>query len=305
MTIMKFLTYSINNETKLGILINKKIYAVQDLDASLPNEMEVFVQEADKHLSLLQKACEDLPVEKGIYENEVTIHAPLRQPGSVRDFMAFENHLLNAAETSGINIAPEWYEIPAFYFTNHRTIHGPYEDIERPPNCEMLDFELEVAIVIGKEGKNICADEADDYIFGYTIFNDWSARDLQLKEMPIGLGPAKGKDFATSIGPYIVTKDELEPFRENKGFNLKMTATVNGKELSNGNFNSIYYSFNEMIERASNGVTLYPGDVIGSGTVGTGCILEFEHGLHPWLADGDEVTLAVEELGTLTNTIKK
>src|SRR5699024_3285718 len=150
-------------------------------------------------------ACEDLPVEKGLSENEVTIHAPLRQPGSVRDFMAFENHLLNAAETSGINIAPEWYEIPAFYFTNHRTMHGPYEEMERRPNCEMLDFALEVAIVIGKEWKIISGDSADDYIFGYAIFNDWSARDLQLKEMHIGLGPADGKVLATSIGRYIVT----------------------------------------------------------------------------------------------------
>lgn len=305
MTTMKFLTYSTDQNRKLGILIEEKVYAVQDLDSSLPNEMETFVQDANHHLSVLQKACETLPSARGHAIDDVTIHAPLQHPGSVRDFMAFENHLLNAAKTSGINVAPEWYEIPAFYFTNHRTIHGPNEEIQRPPHCEMLDYELEVAIVIGKEGRNISAEEADDYIFGYTIFNDWSARDLQLKEMPIGLGPVKGKDFATSIGPYIVTKDELEKYRENKGFNLKMTATINGKQISEGNFNSIYYSFNDMIARASKGVTLYPGDIIGSGTVGTGCILELGPDVHPWLADGDEVTLTVEKLGSLTNTIKK
>lgn len=305
MTNMKLLTFSKNNNKQLGVLINDKVYAVQELDGSLPNEMEKFVQDADKNLSILQKACDESLVVKGTDEKNVTIHAPLERPGSVRDFMAFENHLLNAAATSGINVAPEWYEIPAFYFTNHRTIRGPHEEIERPPNCEMLDFELEVAIVIGKKGKNISADEADDYIFGYTIFNDWSARDLQLKEMPIGLGPAKGKDFATSIGPYIVTKDEIESYRENKGFNLNMSATINGNKISNGNFNTIYHSFNDMIERASKGVTLYPGDIIGSGTVGTGCILEFERGVHPWLQDGDEVTLTVEKLGSLTNKIKK
>lgn len=305
MTTMKFLTYSKNNDRNLGILIEDKVYAVQDLDATLPNEMETFIQDADHHLSILQKACVTPPSAKGHTIDDIIVHAPLQHPGSIRDFMAFENHLLNAAKTSGINVAPEWYEIPAFYFTNHRTIHGPNEEIQRPPKCEMLDFELEVAIIIGKEGKDISVDEADDYIFGYTIFNDWSARDLQLKEMPIGLGPAKGKDFATSIGPYIVTKDELEAYRENKGFNLTMTATINGKKISDGNFNSIYYSFNEMIARVSQGVTVYPGDIIGSGTVGTGCILEFGPDVHPWLADGDEVTLSIEKLGSLTNTIKK
>jgi len=305
MTTMKFLTYSKNNDRKLGILIEDKVYAVQDLDATLPNNMETFIQDANNHLSILKKACVTLPSAKGHAIDDIIVHAPLQHPGSIRDFMAFENHLLNAAKTSGIHVAPEWYEIPAFYFTNHRTIHGPNEEIQRPPKCEMLDFELEVAIVIGKEGKDISVDEADDYIFGYTIFNDWSARDLQLKEMPIGLGPAKGKDFATSIGPYIVTKDELEAYRENKGFNLRMTATVNGKKISDGNFNSIYHSFNEMIARVSQGVTLYPGDIIGSGTVGTGCILEFGPDIHPWLADGDEVTLSIEKLGSLTNTIKK
>ena len=303
---MKFLTYSIqDNDQKLGILIENNIYEVQDLDPTLPSKMESFINHADHNLAVLQKACDKSLSSKGHHIDDVTIHAPLQRPGSVRDFMAFENHLLNAAKTSGITVASEWYEIPAFYFTNHRTIHGPNEEIQRPPNCEMLDYELEVAIVIGKEGKNISEEKADEFIFGYTIFNDWSARDLQLKEMPVGLGPAKGKDFATSIGPYIVTKDELEKYRENKGFNLKMTASVNGKQLSEGNFNSIYYSFNEMIARASKGVTLYPGDIIGSGTVGTGCILEFGPDVQPWLADGDEVILSVEKLGTLTNTIKK
>lgn len=303
---MKFLTYSTqDNAQQLGILIDDNVYAVQDLDSSLPNQMEEFIKHAGHNLSVLQEICSDQLSIKGDALSDVTVHAPLQHPGSIRDFMAFENHLLNASKTSGIHVAPEWYKIPAFYFTNHRTIHGPNETITRPPECKMLDFELEVAIIIGKEGRNISIEDADEYVFGYTIFNDWSARDLQLAEMPIGLGPAKGKDFATSIGPYIVTKDELEDYRENKGFNLPMTATVNGKNISDGNFNTIHYSFNEMIERASNGVTLYPGDIIGSGTVGTGCILEFGPDVHPWLADGDEVTLSIEKLGSLTNTIQK
>lgn len=303
---MKFLTYSTQeSEAQLGVIINKKVYAVNDLNHALPNQMEDFIQDAEQNLATLKNACDDTESITGIDIEQVTLHAPIQKPGSVRDFMAFEEHLLNASKVSGMKIAPEWYEVPAFYFTNHRTIQGPNEIIERPQNCHMLDFELEAAIIIGKEGKNISIDKADDYIFGYTIFNDWSARDLQLGEMSIGLGPAKGKDFATSIGPYIVTKDELEKTRENKGFNLKMTASINGKILSDGNLNSIYYSFNEMIARASQNATLYPGDIIGSGTVGTGCILEFKPDEQPWLADGDEVTLYIEKLGKLTNWIEK
>jgi len=302
---MKFLTYSTQkSDAQLGVLINEKVYAVNDLDHSLPNQMEDFIQDAEKNLTTFQKACDNTASITGIDIENVTLHAPIRKPGSVRDFMAFEEHLLNASKISGMKVSPEWYEVPAFYFTNHRTIQGPNEIIERPQNCHMLDFELEAAIIIGKEGKNISIEKADDYIFGYTILNDWSARDLQLGEMSIGLGPAKGKDFATSIGPYIVTKDELEKTREKKGFNLKMIASINGKKLSNGNLNSIYYSFNEMIARASQNATLYPGDIIGSGTVGTGCILEFGLDEQPWLADGDEVTLSIEKLGKLTNWIE-
>lgn len=303
---MKFITYSTEKtDAQLGVLINEKVYAVTDLDPSLPNQMEEFIQDAEQNIARLQKAYNNSISNDRETIDDVTLHAPIRKPNSVRDFMAFEEHLLNASKVSGMKIAKEWYHIPAFYFTNHNAIQGPNDIIERPNNCQMLDFELEVAIIIGKEGKNITAEQADDYIFGYTILNDWSARDLQLKEMAIGLGPAKGKDFTTSIGPYIVTKDELEHKRENKSFNLHMTASINGKKLSDGNLNEIHYSFNEMIAHASENTTLYPGDIIGSGTVGTGCILEFGPDVQPWLADGDEVSLTVDMLGTLTNKIGK
>src|SRR5699024_1558991 len=303
---MKLLTYSTREtNAQLGVLIDEKVYAVNELDSSLPNQMEDFIQQSEENLTTLQKAYNNATSINGFDLENVNLHAPIRKPGSVRDFMAFEEHLVNAYKRSGMKIPDDWYKIPAFYFTNHRTIQGPNETIERPQSCKMLDFELEVAIIIGKEGKNISAEDADDYIFGYMILNDWSARDLQLKEMSIGLGPAKGKDFATSIGPYIVTKEELEETRDNKGFNLKMTSSINGKKLSDGNLNSIYYSFNEMIEHASQNSILYPGDIIGSGTVGTGCILEHGPDVQTWLADGDEVTLAVEKLGSLTNKIGK
>lgn len=301
---MKFLTYSVkNNEKSLGILVADQVYSIKALDDRLPNTMETFIENAEENLKTLKHAYVNNLPSNGLSITDIHLHAPIQHPSSIRDFMAFEDHLLNAAKTSGIKVAPQWYKIPAFYFTNHRTIHGPNEKISRPPGCKMLDYELEIAIIIGKKGKDIPVTEADDYIFGYTILNDWSARDFQLEEMSIGLGPAKGKDFATSIGPYIVTKDDLEKYRDHKGFNLTMTATVNGNETSRGNFNTIHYSFNEMIARASKGVTLYPGDIIGSGTVGTGCLLELGVDIHPWLQDGDEVTLSIDQLGSLTNIV--
>lgn len=262
------------------MLIDEKVYAVTVLDTSLPNQMKDFIQKSEENLTTQQNACNNAASVKGVDLENVSLHASIQKTGSVRDFMDFEEHLINACKRSGMKIPDDWYKIPAFYFTNHRTIQGPNETIERPQNCEKLDFKLESAIIIGKEGENISAEYADDYIFGYTILNNWSARELQLKEMSIGLGPAKGKDFATSIGPYIVTKDELEETRENKGFNLKITSFINGNKLSDGNLNSIYYSFNEMIAHASQNTTLYPGDIIGSGTVGTGCILEHGPDVH-------------------------
>lgn len=305
---MKFITYKIKDEEKqLGIVIDEQVYSVNEISGGkLPDSMRSFVDNTENNMKLLDELLQQANLNKmnHIPFSDVKLCAPLQNPNSIRDFMAFEDHIVNASKTSGIQVHPNWYEIPAFYFTNHTAIHGPNEEIERPPGCKKLDYELEIAIVIGKEGKNISVDEAEEYIFGYTIFNDWSARDLQLKEMPIGLGPAKGKDFATSIGPSIVTTKELEPFRKNKGFDLEMTASVNGEIISKGNFKNIYYSFNEMIAHASKGVTLYPGDIIGSGTVGTGCLLEFGEGVHSWLQDGDVIELSIEQLGTLTNRIK-
>jgi 2-keto-4-pentenoate hydratase/2-oxohepta-3-ene-1,7-dioic acid hydratase in catechol pathway len=198
---------------------------------------------------------------------------------------------------------PEWYKFPVFYFSNHLAIKGDGEEIIKPRKSDCLDYELEIACIIGKEGRNITKEGADEYIFGYCILNDWSARDLQQEEIKVGLGPAKGKDFSTSIGPWIVTKDELEPFRQGKGFNLSMRTRVNGILLSEGNMKDIFYSFAEMIARASEGVTLYPGEIIGSGTVGTGCILELGQAVHRWLEPGDRVEMEIDKLGVLKNRI--
>ncbi|MFC0232297.1 fumarylacetoacetate hydrolase family protein [Bhargavaea ullalensis] len=300
---MKFVTFVYqDNQPQAGWTDGGKVYPISlEVNGTEIRTMLEFIRHSGEALPALK---EQSNTEEGYDLEDVRLLAPLPNPASVRDFMAFEQHLLNASKQSGLTVHPKWYEIPVFYFSNHQSIHGPDQEVEIPPGCEMFDIELEIAAVIGKEGRNIKAVDVDEYIFGYTIFNDWSARDLQMQEMQVGLGPAKGKDAATSIGPYIVTKDELEAHRTGDRYDLKMTASINGKPLSEGNFKDIYYSFGQMIERASSGTTLYPGDIIGSGTVGTGCILEAGPDVQPWLKSGDEVELEIEGLGVLRNRVK-
>lgn len=237
--------------------------------------------------------------------NEVLLYPPLPNPQSLRDFYAFEQHAKNVYANRGKEVPVEWYQGPVFYFSNPHSMYGPGSVISYPPNSQALDFELEVACVIGKSGRNIPVEEAGDYIFGFTIFNDWSARDIQLQEMRVGLGPAKSKDFASSIGPWIVTPDELDDQATDRPgvYELAMTARLNREEKSRGSWSDIYYSFGEMIAHASRGVYLLPGDMLGSGTVGGGSLLEITNGDGPWLKPGDIVELEVEGLGVLTNQI--
>lgn len=223
---------------------------------------------------------------------------------SLRDFYAFEQHVRTARARRGLDVPPEWYEIPVFYFSNPHAIYGTDDVIPCPRYTQALDFELEVAAVIGTPGINILVADAERHILGYTIMNDWSARDVQRTEMAVGLGPAKAKDFATSLGPWLVTPDELEDRRSGKGYDLAMVARRNGVEISRGNWKDIHWSFAEMIARASDEVWLQPGDVIGSGTVGTGCILELgPETVGGWLQPGDVIELEIERLGILRNTI--
>ena len=235
--------------------------------------------------------------------DEVRLVAPLPRPTSLRDFYAFEQHVATAHRNRGRDVPPAWYDLSVFYFGNHSAIYGPNADVPIP-RTEALDYELEIACVIGRAGRDIAAEDAEEYIAGYTIMNDWSARDIQREEMSVGLGPAKGKDFATSLGPWLVTPDELELFALGDGrYNLSMVARVNGVERSRGNFRDIYYTFAQMIARASRDAALYPGDVLGSGTVGSGCLLELTAGQGPWLAEGDEIELEVTGLGILRNQV--
>jgi len=241
----------------------------------------------------------------GLQPGEIRLAPPLLRPMSLRDFYAFEQHVVTAHKNRGKQIPKEWYQFPVFYFSNPNAIFGPNEPIPYPSYTQALDYELEVACIIGKAGINISPEQAADYIFGYTIFNDWSARDVQRNEMRVGLGPAKGKDFASSIGPWIVTPDELEDKSTGRPgvYDLEMMARVNGEQRSHGNWKDIHYSFGEMIARASQDTYLLPGDMLGSGTVGTGCLLEITQGKGPWLQPGDIVVLEIENLGVLTNQV--
>ena len=235
---------------------------------------------------------------------EVNFHSPVH-PTTLRDAYAFEQHVVTANRNRGREVPEEWYQFPVFYFTNPNAVFGHEDVIPYPPYTNAMDYELEIAAVISKGGTNIKPEDAPAHIFGYTIFNDWSARDVQRKEMIVGLGPAKGKDFASSFGPVIVTHESLADKATNRPgvYDLEMTARINGKEFSRGNFKDIHWSFGEIIARASESVMLHPGDVIGSGTVGTGCLLELTKFQGPWLNHGDVVELEIERIGVLRNTI--
>jgi 2-keto-4-pentenoate hydratase/2-oxohepta-3-ene-1,7-dioic acid hydratase in catechol pathway len=239
--------------------------------------------------------------------DQATLLPPIPRPPSVRDFYAFEQHVKTARERRGLGMDPDWYELPVFYFSNPAAIVGPHDEVAVPPGSAELDFELEVAAVVGRGGSNLDPTSAEQHIAGYCVMNDWSARDLQRREMKLSMGPVKGKDFATTLGPVLTTPDELEPFRGDRAFELTMTASVNGREYSRASLDDIYWSFGEMLAYASRGTRLEPGDVIGSGTCGTGCILELSlvHGEdeYPWLRPGDEVTLEVDQLGRIENRV--
>ena len=261
---------------------------------------------AEAALSMVSKVIHDRQAAEYTL-HELVLLPPIPDPPSVRDFYAFEQHVKTVRARRGVEMIPEWYEIPTFYFSNNSEIYGHDEPIPYPVGSNELDIELEIACVIGREGKDIPVEEAADYIAGYTIMNDWSARDFQFKEMKLNLGPAKGKDFATSIGPWLVTPDELASRRQESGagerYDMTMIARVNGKEISRGNFNQIYYSFPQMIAYASRNARLRAGDVLGSGTVGTGCIREVGIEVQPWLQRGDVVELEIEGIGVLRNRI--
>jgi fumarylacetoacetate (FAA) hydrolase len=289
---MKFATISTLRDTSQpALIINDRVHTLPFAD--MYAVMEAGAQEA------ASKASKD-----SLSIDDVKFLSPII-PNTLRDGYAFEQHVKTANKNRGREVPEEWYEFPIFYFTNPNAVFGQNDVIPYPRYTSAMDFELEIAVVIGKGGIDIKAEEAPNHIFGYTIFNDWSARDIQRKEMIVGLGPAKGKDFASAFGPVIVTHGSIAGKSAGRPgvYDLEMTARVNGKELSRGNFKDMHWSFGELIERVSDSVVLQPGDVIGSGTVGTGCLLELTKFLGPWLHEGDVVELEIEEIGVLRNTV--
>lgn len=293
---MKLVTYSAYAKShQPGLLTDDAIYPVPFAS------MQDLIEAGDKGLELARHASEG----KRIPLDRATLHAPILRPTTLRDAYAFEAHVKAANANRGRDVPQEWYKFPIFYFTNPHNIFGPDDEIPYPAYTDELDYELEIAAVVGRPGRDIKPEDAPQHIFGFTILNDWSARDVQREEMRVSLGPAKGKDFASSLGPCIVTLDELADRSTGRPgvYDLKMRARVNGVERSNGNFKDIYWSFGDILARASQSVTLLPGDVIGSGTVGTGCLLELTKGKGPWLREGDEVELEIDCIGILNNKV--
>jgi len=322
---MKIVSYLREGHDRLALLVDGLLYDFEVLHPDLPANMSMFLNFWDDYYPLalgsetMVREGKILP-EQGFAYEEATILAPVPFPTSCRDGYAFRQHVAAARRNRGVPMIPEFDQYPIFYFTNHHSIQGPGEIACMPDHFEKLDFELEAAIVICKAGRNIRAEEADQYIGGLMIMNDMSARRLQMEEMLLNLGPAKGKDFCTVIGPWLVTPDELTPYEipakeghTGKNWNLGMRCWVNGKQVSEGNLGDMDWTFAEIIERASYGVTLYAGDVIGSGTVGTGCFLELNgtgklndpNYPEQWLQPGDVVEMEIDGLGRLVNNIVK
>ena len=322
---MKLVSYVKDEREQLGVLVNDYIYDMEVLHPDLPGTMSMFLNYWEDAFPIAQAGELMLKegsrtTNRGIPLKDVQLLAPVPFPTSCRDGYAFRQHVAAARRNRNVDMIPEFDQYPIFYFTNHHSIQGPGEIKCMPDHFEKLDFELEAAIVISKHGRNIKAEDADEHIGGLMIMNDMSARRLQMEEMLLNLGPAKGKDFSTVLGPWLVTLDELSvfeiPAKENhtgRNWNLKMTCTVNGVQVSEGNLGDMDWTFAEIIERASYGVDLYPGDVIGSGTVGTGCFLELNgtgklndpNYTEQWLQAGDVVEMDIDSLGKLSNTIVK
>ena len=298
---MRIARYDSDGAERLGIVSDDGLQPLPegtnllDLLAAEPEERDRIAREAEGR---------DAPVPL----TEARLLAPLR-PSTLRDFVVFEEHVEGVAKSvsGGAGVPETWYEIPTFYFGNPYSVVGPYDPVAVPPGCEALDFELEVAAIIGKAGHDLTPEEARGHIAGYTILNDWSARDLQRHEMRIGLGPAKGKDFANTLGPWIVTADELEPYRRDDRFHLNMEVSVNGEHFGDDTLANMAWSFEELVAYASRGTWVKPGDVLGTGTCGSGALAELwgRNGRTepPPLAVGDVVKMTVEGIGVIENRV--
>lgn len=306
---MKLVTFLHRDQERIGaVLGDGRILDFGAADARLAVDMLTLIRRQDELLPLARALAAAPPSTAVLESAGIRLLAPVPRPVSMRDGYAFRQHVATARRNRGLEMIPEFDLFPVTYFTNHLAVTGPGEVQVQDHHLTRLDFELEVAIVTGRPLRNATLAEADAAIFGYMVMNDWSARMLQMEEMKLSLGPCKGKDFATSLGPWLVTKDELElkPTSRGEVLHAAMTCHVNGQLLSNGNADSMNWTFAQILQRTSYGIQMHPGEVIGSGTVGTGCLLELNGSKitdNLWLKPGDEVVMAIEGLGTLVNTV--
>lgn len=303
---MKWLTFRLPSEPhydRVGLIDGKEVVAAEkglQLIDLIANGNDALQEKGER---LLQARIEV------VQRDVVLLRPPVPQPPSIRDFSSFHEHISVSMRNIGANFSDAWFEAPVFYFTSPNNLFADGEVVRVPGDTTQMDYELEVCAVIGRGGMDIAPEDAQQHVAGYTILNDWSARDLQAAEMRrLPIGPGKGKDASTSLGPCLITLDELADRATETGFDLRMTARVNGKTYSEGNWSSLYWSFAEMISFASRSSPLVPGDIIGAGTVGTGCILE-QSGTHgatsfPWLKEDDLVELEIERFGVLRNRVK-
>jgi fumarylacetoacetate (FAA) hydrolase len=306
---MKLVTFLQTGTEKIGaVLAGGQLLDFAAADPTLAVDMLTLIRRQDDLLPRARALVAQPPSSALGELASVRLLAPVPRPVSLRDAYAFRQHVATARRNRGLEMIPEFDLFPVTYFSNHLAITGPGEVQVQDHHLTRLDFELEVAVVLGRPLKNATVDEADEAIFGYMVMNDWSARMLQMEEMKLSLGPCKGKDFATSLGPWLVTKDELALERTPRGLILHapMTCEVNGRRLSRGDADSMHWSFAQILQRTSYGVQMEPGEVIGSGTVGTGCLLELNGSKvteNLWLKAGDEVAMEIKGLGRLVNTV--
>ena len=317
---MKLITYFFHNIEKIGLVENDLTYDLNAIAPHLPNKVIEILKDSDFSFPIIKQIQKE--IKRGNY-NEFIIErpeilCPIPHPPSFRDAYAFRQHVETSRLNRGLEMIPEFDEFPVFYFSNHQAIQGPGKVYAMPEHFNQMDFELEIAIVIKKEGMNIKAEDAYEYIGGFMILNDLSARALQMEEMKLNLGPAKGKDFASMMGPYLITPDELDAYKVEPKighigncYDLDMICRVNDIEVSRGNFKDMHWTFAEIIERVSYGVKIYPGDIIGSGTVGTGCFLELNgtgkrqnpNYVPQWLQPNDTIEMEIKGLGKLINSV--
>jgi fumarylacetoacetate (FAA) hydrolase len=308
---MKLVTFQLNGQERIGAVLDAS--ALLDFHAADPRlavDMLTLIRQQDALLPIARAALAKAPREARVAVASVTLMAPVPRPVSMRDGYAFRQHVATARKNRGLEMITEFDIFPVAYFTNHQAVIGPGPLEVQEHHLKRLDYELETAVVTGRPLKNCTLEEADAAIFGYMIMNDWSARYLQMEEMKLSLGPCKGKDFATGLGPWLVTKDELnlESTPHGEVLHARMTCEVNGRRLSDGNADTMNWTFAQILQRTAYGVQVNPGEVIGSGTVGTGCLLELNGSKVTqdlWLQPGDRVVMEVEGLGRLENNVVK